>query len=97
MAAQLLVDRNLRRFAACPTSPLARGQAGVARATAVAFAEQATVGLELGSSTQEFVAVEVGTGLVTTSEHLAAAEHSRLFLLKPLFYVDFGFLSFLSF
>ena len=85
VAAQLLVDRNHRRFAACPTSPLARGQAGVARATAVAFAEQATAGLELGSSTQEFVAVVVGSSLVTASEHVAAAEHLKRFLLKLLF------------
>ena len=57
----------------------------MARATAAAFAEQATAGLALGSSTQEFVAVVVGSRLVSASERVAAAEHLKRSLLKPLF------------
>ena len=97
MAAQPLVGKTLRSFAAYPACPLEAEQAGVAFATAVAFAVRTTVDPGLGSIPDYLgTVVVVGIGHVTASERLAAAEHLRHFLLKPLFLVDFGFLFYLS-
>ena len=87
MAAQPPVGKTLRSFAACPACPSEAEQAGVAFATAAAFAERTMVDLELGSIPNCWdTVVVVGIGHVTASERLAAAEHLRhFFLLKPLF------------
>lgn len=58
----------------------------MAFAVVAAYAELTTVDPELGSIPYYLdTVVVVGIGHVTASERLAAAEHLRHFLLKPLF------------
>ena len=86
MAAPPQAGRMPESFAAYPACPEVTGQAGVALATAAAFAELTTVDPVLGSIPYYLdTVVVVGIGHVTASERLAAAEHLRHFLLKPLF------------